>query len=159
MLKSVKNFAFASKRRRIVSVLALLLLTASAAIAALILYTGVSGSGSAHVQNSSTLGALTVTGTNNPELVAGGNATAHYNIVNNDPDAVHQITGTPTAVITSNPSNCASFITWAGSGLEGIIVPAGGTNSGDVTVSLSAAVPISCAGATVSFAISGTTTP
>jgi hypothetical protein len=158
-MHGLKRFMFGSRRRKQITIATVVLLvSAGAAIAAFILYTGLSGSGSAHVQNTSTVGALSVTGTNDPELLAGGNATAHYNIVNNDPGASHQITNA-TAVITSNPANCASFVTWAGSGLEGIIVPAGGTNSGDVTVSLSAATPVSCAGATVSFAISGTTTP
>jgi len=150
-------------RRRAVATTATLvaLLVVGAAVAAFILYTGATGTGSAHVSGSSTLNALSLTENGSPELAPGSQVTTAFHLINNDPAASHrldQLTGT----ITTSPSNCADFITWSSNGgpLVGSTVPAGSAIDADGGFyNVQSAIPAACANATVTLALTGTTTP
>lgn len=159
---------FGSKKRGIATLLAALtLIGGTAAIAALIIYSGTSGSGSGSIETTSTVDAMTINGTTNPVLVVGA-APVDFpvNIVNQDASTAHAITKAGfQATITSPTSGCAEHIHLTGtyltdgqgSGIYSMVGPAGGFNSssGAMEIAADATTPVSCAGATFSIAFAG----
>jgi hypothetical protein len=112
----------------VATVLVLASLTAGAAIAALIIDTGAQGSGTAHVQNSSTVNAITITDDgSNPARTVGGVTGQQYTFHNNDPGAAHTITALTGTVSTPSDPSCASFVSFNASGGVGLNVPASGS--------------------------------
>jgi hypothetical protein len=159
MFKSFTKFCWKSKRRRVASVLALMLASAGVATAAFFLYSGLSGFGRSHVQGSSTVEALTFTPSGDPELGPGASVASSFSVVNHDATNAHQIT-TLTGVVSTDIAGCASFIAWDAAGIVGQNIPTG--FSGVVTGAawnVNAGLPASCAGAVVTVTLSGTTTP
>jgi hypothetical protein len=153
-----KSFAFGSKRRTVVSVLALLALTAGAAIAAFIIYTGVTGSGSAQVQQAQTFGAIALTQTSAATLQVGTRTEQTYNAHNSDTGAAHQVNSV-SGSITTSPAECAASITFDGGDLVGRTIAPNDDFTAHLGWTVAANIPTQCAGATVNVAITGSTTP
>lgn len=158
---------FGTRRRKVFSaILATLLLGAGVGVAALIIYSGTSGSGSGSIETSSTLDAMTINGTSNPVLTVGAAPVAFpVSVANNDPNTAHAITKAGfTATITSPTAGCASHIHLTGAyltdpqgtGIYSMIGPASGVNmSTQMDIAADATTPLACAGATFSIAFAG----
>jgi hypothetical protein len=156
----MKRFLFGSRKRKVATAAALLFGTAGVAVAAFFLYSGISGSGQAHYANATTVGALTISNCNDPELSPGSSVAAVCDVTNNDPGAAHAVASLSGVVSSSGGATCSSHTTWD-SAITGNSYAAGSTSPG-VTVAAwntDAGVPGSCASGTVSVAISGTTSP
>jgi ABC-type lipoprotein release transport system permease subunit len=165
----LKKWAWGSRKRRVVaSILALLLLGASAGIAALIIYSGTSGSGSGTFENSSTVDAITITGTTNPVLVVGAAPVAFpVTLQNNDPNVQKAIEkSTFQAVFSSPVAGCASHLAASGayltdaqgSGFYSLLGPGGSAGMPTkIMVAADATTPLACAGAGWTLTFSGGT--
>jgi hypothetical protein len=155
----MRNFLWSSRRRKTATASTLaFLLVAAAAVAAFIVYTGASGSGSAHVQNATTLGAITISSGDNPELSPGATTGQQFQFHNNDPGAAHTVTSL-SGNVTSSPSECSGSISFNASGGVGVVLPPSGNDTAILTWTVSNSIPASCAGATVNVSLSGTTSP
>lgn len=154
------GFMFKTKRRKTATISTIgLLLTAGIAVAAFVLYSGISGSGQAHLTSTtSQVGALTISGAADPELTPGTTTSAPFSVTNNDSSAAHQITAL-SASITSNPAGAGAYITLSTADLVGVNVAAGATSNPTLDYVVSSNIPISYAGATVSVSFTGTTSP
>jgi len=155
----MRNFLWSSRRRKTatVSTLAFLLVTA-AAVAAFIIYTGVTGSGSAQVQQAQTLGAIALTQQSAATLQVGTRTEQTYNAHNSDTGAAHQVNSVSGSVTTS-PSECAASITFDGGDLVGRTIAPNDDFTAHLGWTVAANIPTQCAGATVNVAITGSTTP
>jgi hypothetical protein len=152
---------FATKRRKVASFAVLALLITGGAIAALINFTGASGSGTANIAPATLQNAITISTTEpNKQLANSGTTVQSYSAHNDDPAAAHVI-NTLTPTITTSPSNCASFLSVSGqSNFVGTSIPANGTiGPVAVTWTVSPSLPGSCGSATITLSFTGTTTP
>jgi len=155
-----KHFCWRTRRRQVVSVVALVLASGGVAFAAFQLYSGISGSGGAHYASSTTVGALTISACNDPELSPNSSVAAVCTVTNNDPSNAHQVTALSGSVSSSGGSTCSSHTTWDPT-IIGSTYAAGSTNPNTTVAAwnTNATIPASCASATVSVSASGTTSP
>lgn len=176
-MRGIKSVLWGGRKRRVTSVLAAFLITASTAAAAtFILYSGTSGGGQGTFSTASTVGALTLTTANSPILGPGDvSPVLQMTATNNDPVNAHGVS-TLTETFTSTPAPCASFLTLQnkaslvlaindGAGAATIIPAASsrplhidGAVPANATVTLGAAAPSSCASGTWTLTFAGVTT-
>jgi hypothetical protein len=153
-----KNFAWRTRKRQAATIAVVLLASAGAALAAFIIYTGVTGSGSAQVQQAQTLGAIALTQTSAATLQVGTRTEQTYNAHNSDTGAAHQVNSVSGSVTTS-PAECAASITFDGGDLVGRTIAPNDDFTAHLGWTVAANIPTQCAGATVNVAITGSTTP
>lgn len=162
---------FGSRRRKVFSaLLATLLLGAGSAVAAFLIFNGVSGSGNGSFTNTtSTVPAFTIGSVATPVLVPGGASEAFpLTVKNEDTSASHQLK-TLTVTSSSSVPGCDSYIEFDGatgagtwSGLNNslpLTVAAGATDStagANVRIQAKPTAPLACAGATWTINFGGT---
>jgi hypothetical protein len=157
-----------SRRKLIGFLVGFALAAAGGAIAAIVIFSGVNGSGVS--------GSITITSTTQAALtfqvngaVAGLDGGSFVNIpvklVNNDPSASHKWTAVGTVTVADNeqPATCSSHLSVDSAGLfstfGNITVPVGTAGvTGTLKVSLDATTPISCNGTSYTVTFSGGTT-
>jgi hypothetical protein len=160
MLKSFKNFAWRSGKRQAITVVVLLLASAGIALAAAWFTGTVTGSGSGSVGGASSIGAITLSPSGNSgSLVPGGTSDVAYNVSN---PTTHTVTIATVVVgaITATPSCDTSAISFNGPLLVGKVYPPGTTSGVQIPAAFSATSALSagCQLASLSVALSGTTT-
>jgi len=153
--------ASARKRPAVAGLIGGVAVTASVAVAAFVIYQGLSGSLGGKVTASSTVGALTFSA--NPATIPvepGGSGSLNWHVTNADTTHPQKITSISVDSITTDKAGCAgsNFTANVGS-LIGYTVAAGGSDDNSLTSGLSAAAntPSACADAVVTVAISGAT--
>src|SRR5262245_61584545 len=111
----------------VVSVIVLAIVSGVAA--AILIYTGTNGGANLKIEDGPVNKELSISATGAPPpLVKGVQTKVPITITNNAPAAAHTTVNT-NVTFTSNPSECASHLTYQGGISNGLSVPAGGTNS------------------------------
>jgi hypothetical protein len=155
-------------RRTLVLLVGGLALTASAALAAWILYSGVDGTATGNFGSQSTQAAISISGaTIQSALVAGGSSTVAGNVTDDDASSTNHHVDTVTATFTTkdsggsdDSSTCASHLSFNSTASQ--VVGQDFSNGASVsrtigTVALDGSTPTSCAGGTIAMTFSGTT--
>jgi len=156
------QFIWKSRRRRIATVGVVLSLAATgAAVAALVIYSGLSGQTSGTIETATTNSAFSIQNEGSAaNIPVGGSASAEVRFTNTDPTATHTLTAI-SGTFSSNPSQCASHLSYAFNGNPvGLTLGAGQAATFGITYSADASVPVAaCSGATWSVDWTGQTNP
>jgi hypothetical protein len=154
----VRRLVFGSRRRKIVAAGVGALAVAGAAVAAFLVFSGATGSGSGSFEAGSTTPAIEITGTSQPVLSPGVNAAMNVSVHNLDANAAHSLTNLEGTTFSSTPPECASHLAVATASIIGSYA-ANETETGTVTLGADASLPAACAAGTWSVSFGGTTTP
>jgi len=172
-LQGLKRFIWGSRKRKVLSALAVLALVISAsATAAFFLFSGVDSTTDGSFSTAPSTAAITVSSSaGNPTLTPGGPAVSYPLVFhNNDPDAAHTITANSLSFVAwGSGTGCAASVasaftlngTYAAMKAAPIVVPAGGNNTtagAGVTIAVSNSIAPGCSGGVWELTFSGTTT-
>ncbi len=162
----MRRFLFGTRRRVVVTAMLAMLALPGAAIAAFIIYNGLTGSATGSFGSASTTAALTVT-QNGPVpniLGPGDTETMPLTATSNDPSNSHTVTSNVTGSFSSTPAVCATHLSLndpgfsgPGTGFAGKTVTPLGTYNGVVTIHADATIPSSCASGSYSVTLSAPT--
>lgn len=146
---------FGTKRRGIISTVAAIALLGATSAAAWIIITGISGSGSGSFGQATESPAWTINGAGAGPVITdtSGTVSMAVNIANhmNASAPVPSVLGT----FTSTPSECAGYLTLDSVTKDGGgSVPPGGSAAGTASITVSPALPATCAGGTWDVAFS-----
>ena len=154
--------SFARRRPALVGAVTGLLVAAGTALAAFLVYSGITGSGGAKVQTAQTVGALTFTPASlsaADQVAPGTPGKIRATVTNNDPNHTVTIsTISVTGIVADNGCN-TSGLTADLSNLIGQPFAVGATNVAvQGTITASNAIDPNCSGASLTINLTGTTT-